>query len=190
MYTTYITEALVCGSKDNNTSDRSYLLFTREGGMVWARAKSVRLERSKQRFALQDFSFIRATLVHGKAGWRVAGVESLGNTYYETDSREARGMVRNTVRLLRRVIQGETPHQMLYDDVHTSFLECNAHDPEVLELLLTLRILHGLGYVAPESSLVPVLEQRLTHDYIDSVSEEQKRLYKDIVVHALQQSQL
>jgi len=40
----YITKAIVCGSVQSMTSDKSYLLFTQELGMVWAQARSVRME--------------------------------------------------------------------------------------------------------------------------------------------------
>lgn len=54
-YETYTTEALVCGTFNRNTADRSYLLFTREAGMLYADARSVREERSRQRYALRTF---------------------------------------------------------------------------------------------------------------------------------------
>ena len=73
-YATYTTQALVCGTFDRNTADRSYRLFTREFGMVWADARSVRLEKSKQRSALTDFSVVRISLVRGKAGWKIGSV--------------------------------------------------------------------------------------------------------------------
>ena len=86
-YQTYITEALVCGSIDNHSADRSFLLFTREAGMVYAHAKSVREERSKQRYALQVCSHIRATLIRGKSDWKIAGVDPLQNFYAQTTTR-------------------------------------------------------------------------------------------------------
>ena len=68
-YQTYITDAVVVGSYASNTADKSYLLFTKRAGMLYATARSVREERSKQRYALQDFSHITVTLVKGKGGW-------------------------------------------------------------------------------------------------------------------------
>jgi len=90
-YATYTTEALVCGSRNNNTSDRAYLLFTEEVGMIWASARSVREERSKQRYALQDFSLIRVSLVKGKSGWRIGSVEATCNPFMEARSRSGQG---------------------------------------------------------------------------------------------------
>jgi len=85
-----------------NTSDKSFLLFTRDNGMLFATAKSVREEVSKQRQALQDFSRIRVSLVKGKTGWRIGSVESLRNDFSAAYDRETRGSVVSLYRLLRR----------------------------------------------------------------------------------------
>jgi len=156
-YQTYITEALVCGSRAHNTSDRSYLLFTREAGMLYAQAKSVREERSKQRFALQEFSYIRTTLIHGKSGWRVAGVEAIENLYMKEPAREARGFLRGIVLLLRRLIQGETPHPELFDEVLEVLIKHRHRTSGIGEQVLTVRILGMLGYLSPNAFVAALL---------------------------------
>lgn len=160
-YKTYITEALVCGSRAQNTSDKSHLLFTREAGMLYASARSVREERSKQRFALQEFSHIRVSLVYGKGGWRVTGAESIGNVYSVQESRESRTLVRNTVRMLRRLLQGESPHPELFDDVLTVLTAPDEGNPASREEVMILHILEALGYLAPPASLESVFRKPL-----------------------------
>ena len=103
-YQTYTTEALVCGSFLHNTADKVFLLFTREAGMLYATAKSVREERSKQRFALQDFSLINVSLIKGKQGWRVGSVEAEVNYFTKSEERLARGSVVLLFKTLRRFI--------------------------------------------------------------------------------------
>lgn len=168
-YRTYITDALVCGSRAQHTSDKSYLLFTREAGMLYAAAKSVREERSKQRFALQEFSYLRATLIHGKSGWRVAGTEPTCNVYAVQRTREARALVRNTIKLLRRFLQGETSHTALFDEVKVVLTEPGSGNELAREEVLTIRILHALGYIAPLPVIADILEA-------DSVTECAKTL--------------
>lgn len=189
-YQTYITEALVCGSYDSNTSDRSYLLFSREAGMVYATARSVREERSKQRYALQEFSRIRATLVRGKGGWRIAGVEPLSNMYFDAGTRDARKTLRNVIGLLRRVMQGDTPHQELFDDVMASLAKCNEYDSETLELLLTLRILRELGYVAPHEAYKNILANPFAYEGVKTLSDTERKHCERAVEQALLSSQL
>ena len=114
-YQTYTTEALVCGSFLHNTADKVFLLFTREAGMLYATAKSVREERSKQRFALQDFSLINVSLIKGKQGWRVGSVEVEMNYFAKAEGRSARGSVVLLFKTLRRFIHDEEPLQKLFD---------------------------------------------------------------------------
>lgn len=190
MYQTYITEALVCGSRHRNTSDKSYLLFTREAGMLFASARSVREEKSKQRYALQDFSLTRATLVSGKGGWRIAGIEPVTNLYYETRSKEGRKVLRNTVRLLKRVMQGEETHPTLYDDLFASLSQCDAYDAHIFELILSLRILYALGYVAPQSEYASILDADTAVDAAGLPDAKNTALLSRVVEHALSSSQL
>ncbi len=153
-YRTYTTRAIVCGSKDSYTSDRSYLLFTEDAGMLWAGAKSVRMEKSKQRYALQDFSIIRVSLVKGKSGWRIGSVEAISNPFMEAQERSSRAGVQQVIRLLRRFVHGEEPHPRIYDDAVMA-LSCLsvAEESDVIDLQdqFTLRTLHSLGYIAPQA---------------------------------------
>lgn len=152
-YVTYTTEALVCGGFDQNTADKSFLLFTKEAGMLFATAKSVREERSLQRPALQDFSRIRVSLVKGKAGWRVGSVEALSNDFAEATTREMRGSVVALYRLLRRFIRGEEPVGDLYGVVINGLdlLLSDLKNRRLAELLIEVEILTMLGYVDKEA---------------------------------------
>jgi recombinational DNA repair protein (RecF pathway) len=152
-YQTYTTEAIVCGSRDSYTSDRSFLLFTRDAGMLWATARSVREEKSKQRHALQEFAHVRVSLVRGRSGWRIGSAEAIGNYYAAAPSREARGAAAAIVRFLRQYLQGDTPHPALFADA-TAALAAVASAEEgttaTIGDLFRLRSLYQLGYVAPE----------------------------------------
>lgn len=156
-YKTYTTEAIVCGSKDAFTSDRSYLLFTEHAGMLWATAKSVRVESSKQRFALQEFSIIRVSLVKGKGGWRIGSVEAIANPFLAARDRRARGAVQSIVRNLRRFLHGEEPVPAVFADARSALML--AHESgDTLETLFALRLLHVLGYIKHEAVFADLLE--------------------------------
>lgn len=173
-YTTYTTTAIVCGSKASNTSDRSYLLFTREAGMVWATARSVREERSRQRYALQECSCINVSLVKGKAGWRIGSVEALGNSFVGSGSRSGRTGVVAVVKFLRRFVHGEVVLPEVVDDAMAVMQRIAAtEEAESMERLVTifeLRALYQLGYVARQELFAPLLPpvaftQVLTEEY-------------------------
>ena len=189
-YQKYITEAFVCGTRASNTSDNTFLLFTRDAGMLYARARSVREEKSKQRYALQDFSHIRVTLVRGKGGWRITGVESISNFYSNTKTRDGRAFLRNIVLLLRRLLQGETVHEDIFDDVIAFSSHSCIAPSEKLENVLSLRILHTLGYVAPLEAYKELLDSKRPYKTIDTLSPETEKICEETIEYALTQSQL
>jgi recombinational DNA repair protein (RecF pathway) len=154
-YVTYTTRALVCGAINRNTADRSYLLFTREAGMLYAEAKSVREERSRQRYALQEFSQINISLVKGKQSWKVGSVVAECSHYVEAGSREARGSVVALYRTLRRYIHGEEPAPALFDFCIEALpvLRAEVVGRAFVELCVEARILAYLGYV--DTSVLP-----------------------------------
>ena len=172
-YSTYTTEAIVCGSRDSNTSDRSYLLFTERAGMLWASARSVRTEKSKQRYALVDFSVIRVSLVRGKSAWRIGCVESLINPFMQSDSRQARAFVQLVVRSLRRFLHGEESAPAVFVDAKAALqLATKEQDFEELGNIYTLRLLEKLGYVNQKPSFAPLLTGDLETLLEESVSAE------------------
>ncbi len=190
MYPTYITEALVCGSYNSKTADKSFLLFTKEAGMLYAHAKSVREERSKQRYALQECSHIRATLIRGKSGWKIAGVESIQNLYSLTTTREARALLRNTIVLLRRIIHGETVYDEIFNDVIDVCTQVEKYSHTKLESILSLRILHALGYIAPALPYNKFLHCALPYEHIATLTDLEEKACREAIDHALIQSQL
>jgi recombinational DNA repair protein (RecF pathway) len=189
-YPTYITEAVVCGSTDSYSADRFFLLFTREAGMVHAYAKSVREERSKQRYALQECSHIRATLVRGKSGWRIAGVEPIANLYARAQTRESRALLRNLLLLLRRLMQGEMVHERVFDTMLAACASADTQDPVQLELVATIRILHALGYIAPDAAYARFLHDGPVLSDSDTITAEEIVVCRRAIETALRESQL
>lgn len=178
-YRTYTTEALVVGSEEGMAADRSILLFTRDAGLVRARAVSVRLEQSKLRYGLQDLSLVTVSLVRGKQGWRVVGAERSTNLYFHTDDRTRRAALLRAVRLVRRLVRGEESHSALYDLVLDGIGALLAILPEELpraERLFVLRLLSVLGYVAPHGAYAhaitaPSLHGALSADHEPAAEE-------------------
>jgi len=170
VYVTYTTEAIVCGSRANNTSDKAYLLFTREAGMIWAVARSVREQRSRQRYALQEFSHVKVSLVKGKSGWRIGSTQALTNYFIQAPSRIGRGGVAYVIKMLRRYVHGEHMLNNLFDDVVVACQEivvaADIETVQQLQQLVELRTLHGLGYIAVPKNL----QSLLTVTFVEAVA--------------------
>lgn len=190
-YETYTTEALVCGTYNRNTADRSFLMFTREAGMLYADARSVREERSRQRYALQDFSLVRVTLVKGKTGWKIGSIEALKNYYHDAESKEARGSIVSLARLLRRFVKGEEASPDLFDYVVSSMNELVSDHVDRLFVLMTLQvhILAYLGYV--DLKLIPEVIRRVSPgDLASKYNAEIDKQINNLYTHAVTSSHL
>lgn len=190
-YATYITKAIVCGSFEQGTADKSFLLFTREAGMLYATARSVREERSKQRCALQDFSRIRVSLVKGKVGWRVGSVEVEQNDFALAEDREVRASVAIIYRLLRRFIRGEEVHVGLYDFVIEALDELlrPQSNRRLVELFVQVKILFLLGYV-DEKVIPKALQTCSVGQVLDFAEEVSMSTLEQIIKHSAEISHL
>jgi recombinational DNA repair protein (RecF pathway) len=157
-YQTYTTKAIVCGTFNRNTADRSYLLFTRDAGMLYADARSVREERSRQRYALQDFSLVRVSLVKGKRGWKIGSIEAQQNYYQQAVNKAARGSVVSVCRLLRRFVKGEWSDPVLFDYLVQALVELSGviEERSFVEQVVQVQVLGLLGYVDAKK-IPPVL---------------------------------
>jgi recombinational DNA repair protein (RecF pathway) len=160
----YITEALVCGTFNRNTADRSYLLFTREAGMLYAEARSVREEWSRQRMALQDFSLVRVSLIKGKSSWKIGSIESNRNFFMEASSKAARGSVVSLTKFLRRFYGSEEALPVLFDYFKAALgaVTKETEPRAILEHIIMARLLFELGYV--DTRVLPELVKREVSD--------------------------
>lgn len=158
-YQTYTTEAIVCGARAQGSADGAYLLFTADHGMVWASARSVREEKSRQRYALQPFSHLRISLVKGKSGWRIGSVEPLGNAFMGAHTRAERHALAQCVATVRRYVHGEGAQTAIYNDLAKLAFAITAHAPLSSEVVtcFTVRTLMNLGYLAPDRMWEPLI---------------------------------
>lgn len=159
-YHTYTTDAIVCSSRAYNTADKTFQLFTRELGMLTATARSVREERSRQRYALQDLALVRVSLVSGKAGWRIGSIVPLAHPFLAATDRESRSVVLHLVRNLRRYVHGEVAYTRVFDDavaVMSRTPEVATDTARTLVDIFILRMLYDLGYIAPTHSAIEAL---------------------------------
>jgi DNA repair protein RecO len=191
-YATYTTNALVCGTFDRNTADRSYLLFTREAGMLYASARSAREERSRQRYSLQDFTLVRVSLVKGKGGWKVGSIQAHSNFYHEAVDQNARGSVVSVFRLLRRFFKGEEPAPELFDYIAHAVKKLSIVQPDraFLQMLIQVHILAELGYV--DNQLLPQALQSRSLESLDTThySEADERTIEKLYTQAVSASHL
>lgn len=170
MHTLYSTECIVLGGVDSGEGSKYISLFTKEIGLVKAVAKSVREEKSKLRYSLQNFSFTDATLVRGREVWRITGAQERYSLHQELkENSEKLFVVTQILKLLERLVHGEEKNDYLFDTLSDGFefVRKNVMNKDTLknfEHLVVLRILYSLGYIAKENNFTELLRKTCVNE--------------------------
>lgn len=199
MYRIYVTNACVIGYHNRNEADRVFDLFTEEYGYIRAIAKSVRLEKSKLRYALADFSISRISLVRGKDMWRLIQAEPRDAVRgVSVEGREQHDQIQTIARaaqLLKRLMPPETVDIHLYN-TWVNFIQVvrNTSDRDYLhwyEIAMVLTTLNSLGYVGDITEWAGVFEQSVLFSEAQRPAMQQRaRMAIQTINHALHHSHL
>lgn len=171
MYAKYHTEAIVLGSVPSGEADMRVTLYTREFGLIRARASAARRESSRMRYALQSLSYARVSLIRGGTGWRVAGALALHSC--KDAERDAAQSFARVTRLVLRLVGGEEKNVPLFEFLlkaqnvffsqHTS--------PALVELICVAHLLHLLGYLSIDAlGVASTLETVFAPDTLNDVA--------------------
>lgn len=71
----YTTEAFVLREYERDENDMVYKAWTRDFGIIFVLAKSIRKINAKLRMVIKKNDFILITVVKGKDVWRLTGAE-------------------------------------------------------------------------------------------------------------------
>lgn len=195
-YHKYHTDAFVLGSSPFGEGSKTLSLFTRELGLLSAFAQSVREERSRLRYGLQDFMHSEVVVVRGREFWRVTHAVSKENVLQTlSHSPEAARVVWRVFALLRRLLTGEEKNEPLFVTVceGVRFMATQCHPAAIsgAEIVLVLRILYLLGYLAPRGEFDPFLSApALWDESVISRVLSFRSLAITEINHSLRQSQL
>ncbi|MDZ7726456.1 MAG: DNA repair protein RecO [Candidatus Campbellbacteria bacterium] len=182
--TVYTTDSFVLSARNVGEANRIFTLLTKDIGTITASARSIRLQKSKLRYALQPFSFVEVSLVEGKGGWRITNAYPFENMFFATTEGEKRTLVVKISVLLKRLLVGESPDIELYEVVEKGFLGMknvsNDH-LDIYELVFVSKILQVLGYGTDSDVFLRVSNMPLGEnesEYIDG--KERRTLIKEI----------
>ena len=151
MYQKYQTDALLLGSREMGEADKVHALYTRDFGLVRARAGAVRWEKSRMRYALQNYSRARVSLVRGKRGWRIAGARPRQGFTLLQNTRSVAAFARIS-ELVLKLVQGEEQNEYLFSalaEAHGALL--HGTESALVEIICVARVLYALGYISTEA---------------------------------------
>jgi DNA repair protein RecO (recombination protein O) len=181
----YTTDGFVVESTPSGEADRFYTLFTKELGLIRATARGVRLQKSKLRYSLQDFSWSRISLVRGKELWRITSAraeESLAVKY--RDQKPILQTIAHIASLIRRLVGGEEKNEALYKiiDQAFEFLETRTWHTELklFEIIVVLKILHNLGYLRDIAELHHFIHDPFDESMLEAIKPHKALALKEI----------
>ncbi len=143
-------------------ADRRYRILTREHGLLFASATSVRKESSKLKYFLQKLNLVEVELISSKSGYRLTGGQLLSKTSKQLDNVSLSALDRIGI-LIGRLCQASDEHLDLfaiYDSITKQLQGTNnVQQTEIIELWGTARVLHEFGYFNPDFN--PEIDQEL-----------------------------
>src|SRR5665213_2633285 len=152
MYQKYQTDVIVVGARESGEADKTFALYTRDFGLVRARATSVRSEKSKMRYALQSYARADVALVRGKNGWRLAGASAATSAIgKDTSGVSAFARVSD---LILKLVAGEERNEYLFETLshaHTALMRESVEAHATIEIVAAARIMYALGYISAEA---------------------------------------
>src|SRR4051812_13786640 len=109
MHAIHTTPGFVIDSRPYGEAGKILSIFTQDLGLVSAIAQGIRLEKSKLRYYVQNYSFARYSLVRGKEFWRLTSAAESEEGTWNAE------LVAKIAALLKRLLQGEEPHPELFE---------------------------------------------------------------------------
>lgn len=184
MHHIYHTEGIILSSRNYGEAGKYYAVFTRDLGMIYASAQGVRKMSSKLRFVLQDFAYLKIDFVQGKDFWRLTNASKTNKLEQITKNPKTFKVFANIARLLKRLLAGVEPNEVLFSDLLQGLLAIeNAttdQDLRNLEAVIVLRIIHNLGYIGDSLSLQDFIKSPFEDDMMLKVAQSRTKILSEI----------
>jgi len=146
-YHKYSTEGIILKRLAMGESNVVVYVLTLDFGLIIASAQSARLQKSKLRPALVEWTHSAIAAVKGKNGWKITDAEAKENFFAFSPT------LARISSILLKMIAGEVSHPEIFRIVFSGlqFLKTvEEKDVPDFEILIVLRILKELGYVSTD----------------------------------------
>ena len=155
-YHIYTTEGFIIHSYDLGEAHKTYLIFTKDFGLLRAKAVSVRKINSKLRYSLQRLSQSYVSMIRIGDNWQLIDSQEKKRAPQDIVHQK---MFLHVFALIRRFSGLHIEQMQLYQDVDDalSFLSDNnfsSDEMKLFEILIVFMILSHLGYIPKEDLVV------------------------------------
>lgn len=191
MHTIFHTDAIVLHAYPTNEANKTIVLFTRELGVVRARAQGIRKSGAKLGAHVVEYSIIRADLVKGRGQWRMTTAKVVKNPSMEHVTAEHKRAYVRMLGLVERFLGDESPQAELFDHI----IECSqllldmTLDVKTFDTIILWKCMVFLGYVSIPDELQKLFSAPLV-ELVTYVQEHHNKTLIQQVNNAIQQSHL
>ncbi len=185
MHHIHHTHGFILSSRNTGEANKMLSIYTREMGLVRAAAQGIRLNKSKLRFSLQDFSYIKIDLVRGRDIWRVTSASTITSFPYARADRESLLLIARIGKLIERLCDGEEESGKIFDDFIQALYMLDDSSISIstraaLELHLVLRIMNTLGYIGESAMLAQYLSTPFDQKETEAILKERQSIIAHI----------
>jgi recombinational DNA repair protein (RecF pathway) len=192
MHKLYSHKGIVLSSRGLGEKNTLVSIFSRDLGLVRAKAISSRDAKGKLKGHIVPYSFGTYTFVRGKEGWRLIQADAEKNILLSLDDLSKKRIVARTLKLIN-AMAGEVQERKLFDCMNSAFSELpkvNKDYLKIFEAVLVSRILSVLGYLSLNDLPVRLAD---LNDFSESLLIEMKNDVKTLISrinNGLNESQL
>ncbi len=139
-------------ARGSGEADRLYLFYTRDFGMIFASARSIRSMKSKLRPHIMPGALLSLTLLKSKSRWMLLEAAAIGDKL-SSKSAEYKTFLKLLL-TLKTLAFGEERNESLFESMlgaYNYLLTVKDADLASLECLAMIKILHALGYGEPKN---------------------------------------
>jgi len=148
----YTTEAFILREYERDENDMVYKVWTRDFGIIFVLARSIRKITAKLRMVIKKNDFVLITVVKGKDVWRLTGAEeykkntNVGDGDWQFKAKKIIGEAIN------KLIEEKKTYKKLFDRLESIFVEEENYksfsliDINKFKILITYIVLVDTGY--------------------------------------------
>ncbi len=186
MYTIHQNPGFIIDAMDTGEKNRFFWIVTQDFGLIHASAQGVRSTTSKLNPFLQQYSFSVIEFVRGKDVWRITNALPFDGEQvtFAGFSKKAQESISRIANLLRRLYVGEESQESLFSDIYEACLKISktfdSETIEAIEILVTIKILHRLGYWEEFKESYSLHNSAFTRETLDRTSQKKYELLERI----------
>lgn len=193
-YQIYKTEGIILSSRGIGEAGKIYSIYTRDFGRVDILAQGVRYLKSKLRYGLNTFNYIRMAFIRTRESFRLIDVQDLVGCDNICKDLEKLVVFSKITKLTERMIKGEEVDPLIWQELKNSFSflqnrDLDRKDLDAFEFLVSLRILNHLGYIAEKKEFLFLFDKLLAEPMLKKASKI-KPLINLAIENALRESHL